>query len=139
LFSGLSGIQTLLRRLFRLPSSVWSWYIAAIVLPSSCVLVATVLARALHQGAPLIAMEALLSTIVIQLGSGALGEGARDSRRGKWNVRVQRPRSSCRRRTVRLVYFVYFALTCSFQLLARPWPLRNGRAVSTNCGARPIS
>src|SRR2546429_1464203 len=66
LFGGLSGVQTLLRRLFRLPSSAWSWYIAAIVLPSSCVLVATVLARALHQGAPLIAMKALLSTIVIR-------------------------------------------------------------------------
>jgi len=74
LFGGLSGVQTLLRRLLQLPSSAWRWYIAAIVLPSSCVLVATVLARALHQGAPLIAMKALLSTIVIQLGTGALGE-----------------------------------------------------------------
>src|SRR5437016_782869 len=33
----------------------------------------------------------------------------------------------------------YFALTCSSQLLPRPWPFRNGRAASTNCGARPIS
>ena len=34
---------------------------------------------------------------------------------------------------------IYFVLTCSSQLLARPWPSRNGKAVSTNCGARPIS
>jgi haloalkane dehalogenase len=34
---------------------------------------------------------------------------------------------------------IYFPLKCSSQLLARPWPLRNGRAASTNCGARPIS
>jgi uncharacterized protein len=74
LFDGLSGLATLLRRLFRLPSSAWSWYIAAIVLPSSSVLVATLLARAVHQGAPFIAMEALLPTMVIQLGTGALGE-----------------------------------------------------------------
>ena len=74
LFGGLSGVQTLLRRLFRLPSSAWSWYIAAIVLPSLSVLVATLLARSLHQGAPLIAMEALLPAMVIQLGTGALGE-----------------------------------------------------------------
>jgi CAAX protease family protein len=73
-FDGLSGLATLLRRLFRLPSSAWSWYVAAIVLPSSSVLVATLLARAFHQGAPLIAMEALLPTMVIQLGTGALGE-----------------------------------------------------------------
>lgn len=73
-FSGLSGVQTLLRRLFRLPSSAWRWYIAAIVLPSSSVLVATLLARSLHQGAALIAMEAVLPTMVIQLGTGALGE-----------------------------------------------------------------
>ena len=74
LFGGIWGVQTLLRRLFRVPSSAWSWYIAGIVLPSASVLVATVLARALHQGAPLTAMEALLPTIAIQLGTGALGE-----------------------------------------------------------------
>jgi membrane protease YdiL (CAAX protease family) len=74
LFGGLSGVQTLLRRLFRLPSSAWSWYIAAIVLPSLSVLVATLLARSLHQGAPLIAREALLPAMVIQLGTGAIGE-----------------------------------------------------------------
>ena len=74
LFDRLSGVQTLLRRLFRLPSSAWSWYLAAIVLPSSSVFVATLLARSLHQGAPLIAMETLLPTMVIQVGTGALGE-----------------------------------------------------------------
>jgi membrane protease YdiL (CAAX protease family) len=52
----------------------WSWYLAAIVLPSSSVFVATLLARSLHQGAPLIAMETLLPTMVIQVGTGALGE-----------------------------------------------------------------
>ena len=35
--------------------------------------------------------------------------------------------------------FPYFPLTCSPQLLARPSPLRNGRAASTIWGARPIS
>ena len=34
---------------------------------------------------------------------------------------------------------LYLALTCSSQLFARPWPFKNGRAASTNCGARPIS
>jgi len=74
LFDGLPGLAALLRRLFRLPSSAWSWYLAAILLPSSSVFVATLLARSLHQGAPLIAMESLLSTMVIQVGTGALGE-----------------------------------------------------------------
>ena len=35
-------------------------------------------------------------------------------------------------------HLVYFA-PCSSQLLARPAPFRNGRAVSTSSGARPIS
>jgi membrane protease YdiL (CAAX protease family) len=74
LFGGLSGVRTLLRRLFPLGSSVLIWYIAAIILPSSSVLVATVLARALHEEAPVIPIEALLPTIAIQLGTGALGE-----------------------------------------------------------------
>jgi hypothetical protein len=34
---------------------------------------------------------------------------------------------------------IYFPLTCSSQLLALPWPFRNGRAASTICGAMPIS
>jgi hypothetical protein len=34
---------------------------------------------------------------------------------------------------------LYFPLTCSLQLLARPAPFRNGRAVLTSSGARPIS
>jgi membrane protease YdiL (CAAX protease family) len=74
LFDRLSGVGTLLRRLFQLPSWSWSWYLAAIVLPSLCVLVATVLARSLHQGAPLIAVETLIPTMVTQVGTGALGE-----------------------------------------------------------------
>jgi len=73
-FGGLSGVRALLRRLFQLRSSVLIWYIAAIILPSSSVLVATALARALHEEAPVIPIEALLPTIAIQLGTGALGE-----------------------------------------------------------------
>ena len=34
---------------------------------------------------------------------------------------------------------IYFPITCRAQLLAGPSPLRNGRAASTICGARPIS
>lgn len=73
-FGGLLGVRTLLRRLFPLRSSVLIWYIAAIILPSSSVLVATALARALNEEAPVIPIEALLPTIAIQLGTGALGE-----------------------------------------------------------------
>src|SRR5258708_19783473 len=40
-FGGLSGLQTLLRRLFRLPSLPGSLLISAIVLPSSSLLVTT--------------------------------------------------------------------------------------------------
>jgi membrane protease YdiL (CAAX protease family) len=72
-FGGPSSFRSLLRRL-RLRSSGLTWYIAALLLPVSSVLAAVSLARTLHQGAPLIAIQAILPTIAIQLGTGAVGE-----------------------------------------------------------------
>jgi membrane protease YdiL (CAAX protease family) len=73
-FGGPSSARSLLRRLVPLRSSGLTWCIAAIVLPASSVLAAVLLARTLQQGAPLIAIQAIFPTIVIQLGTGAVGE-----------------------------------------------------------------
>ena len=50
-----------------------------------------------------------------------------------------RPPGSCISSGGRGTVSFYFPLSRPAQLWARPWPLRNGRAASTNCGARPIS
>jgi uncharacterized protein len=71
---GYSDTRNLLRRLFRRPSLARIWYLVAIVFPSLAVFVATIIARALNQGAPLIPIAAVLPTIGIQVGTGALGE-----------------------------------------------------------------
>jgi uncharacterized protein len=72
-FGGPSSVRSLLQR-FRLRSSELTWYIAALLLPALSVLAAVSLARTLQQGAPLIAIQAIFPTIVIQLGTGAVGE-----------------------------------------------------------------
>lgn len=73
-FWGLSGVRSLLGRLVWSRSSGWIWYIAAIALPALSVLVAVSIGIKLQQGAPFIAMQAILPTIAVQLGTGAVGE-----------------------------------------------------------------
>lgn len=72
--NGRSGVRRLISMLFRRLSQPKSWYAVAAVVPLVVVFSAIVIARISHEASPFIPVAALSLTIVIQVGTGAIGE-----------------------------------------------------------------
>jgi membrane protease YdiL (CAAX protease family) len=68
------GICTLLRLVFRRPAGNKLWYLISILVPIASVVVAILIARYLHSGAPFIPLAALPLTLALQIFTGAMGE-----------------------------------------------------------------
>ncbi len=68
------GSRTLLGLLFRRPAGNAAWYLIAIILPVASVVIAILVARLGHNGAPFLPFAALPLTLTLQITTGAAGE-----------------------------------------------------------------